>query len=153
VFYSMPSRGWRPPQQLLPQHPPQQESSFLRRPLPLLPLPPTTVAKGRVRERGRGKRKTRTMTLMAPATIIGATTPRHGPPSTIPGPAPSRCGPGCALLSSRCVHRSTACLLHQHTMAPPTALLSCPCRRLHHTSSRLRPLPSCPVWAYGISSH
>jgi hypothetical protein len=88
--------------------------------LPLLPPPPTMAAKARVRAIGRGK--VRTTALVAPGTTAGA--PRCGPPSTIPRLAPSRCGQGCILCSSsRHVHCSTPCLMHQHTAVPP----SCPC--------------------------
>jgi hypothetical protein len=102
----------------------------LRRPLLLLPPTPTMTVKTRVRAKGRGKERT------APATTAGA--PQRDPPSTIPGPAPSRCGQGCVLCSSsRRVHHSTPSLLHRRTtglmMAPPSR----PCRRLHRTSSRL----------------
>jgi hypothetical protein len=121
--------------------------------LPLLPPPPTTAAKARVRARGRGREKARTTALAAPATTAGPATPRRGPPSTIPGSAPSRCGQGCALLSNLCIHCSTPCLLHWCTTAPSVALPSCPYRRPHRTSSRSRPLPGCPRWVCGINSH
>jgi hypothetical protein len=148
VFYYAPSGGGRPPQQQLPPHPPQQEPLCPPVPPPPPTSPPTTVAKARVRARGRGKART-----TSPATKTGATTPRRGPPSTIPGLTPSRFGQGCALLSSRRVHRSTPCLLHRHTMAPLAALPSRPCRLLHHTNCRSRPLPGHPGRACGIISH
>jgi hypothetical protein len=50
-------------------------------PLPLLLPTPTTAAKARARG------KAITMAPVTPATIVGA--PRRGPPSTIPGQAPS----------------------------------------------------------------
>jgi hypothetical protein len=118
----------------------------LRRPLPLLPPTPTTAAKAR----GRGK--VRTMAPAAPATT--AEVPQLGPPSTIPGPAPSRCGLGCVLRSSRRrVHHSTPYLLHQRTTGLPVAPPSRPCRPLHRTSSRPWPLPGHPGRARGINSH
>jgi hypothetical protein len=124
----------------------------LRRPLPLLPLTPTMVAKARVRGRRRGRRKARTMAPVAPATTTGV--PRHSPPSTIPEPTPSQCGQGCVLRSSsRCIHRSTPYLLHQRNTGLPAAPPSCPCRHLHRTSSRSWPLPGCPGRACGINSH
>jgi hypothetical protein len=61
----------------------------LRRPLLLLPPTPTTVVKARVKGRGRGKRRT-----TAPVALATTGVPRRGPPSTIPGSAPSRCGQG-----------------------------------------------------------
>jgi hypothetical protein len=80
AFYSVPSGGRRPPQQQLPPRPLPQEP----------PCPPVAKA----RERARGKGKARTTAPAAPATTAATTTeaPRRGPPSTIPGPAPSRCG-------------------------------------------------------------
>jgi hypothetical protein len=77
--------------------------SVLRRPLPLLPPIPTMAAK----VRGRGK--ARTTAPMAPATtaVTIAGVPRCCPPSTIPGPAPSRCGQECVLRSSSRVHHNT----------------------------------------------
>jgi hypothetical protein len=73
---------------------------------PLLPPPPTTAAKAR------GMGKARTMVSTAPVTIARAATPRRGPPYTILGPAPSRCGQGCTLCNnSRRVHCGTPCLL------------------------------------------
>jgi hypothetical protein len=74
------------------------------------------ATKARVRVRGMGK--VRTTALVALATTGGAGTHRHGRLSTIPGLMPSRCGQGCTLLSSRCIHRSTPCSLHQYTMTP-----------------------------------
>jgi hypothetical protein len=83
----------------------------------------------------------------------GQQRPRRGPPSTISGPAPSRCGQRCALLGSRRVHLSTSYLLHGRTTTPPVALPSRPYRRLHHTSSRLRLLPGHPRGTCGINSN
>jgi hypothetical protein len=120
---------------------------LLRQPLPLLPPPPTMATKARVRARGRGKARTTGLAT----TATGAATPQRRPPSTIPRPAPSRCGQGCALLISRCVHHSTPCLLHRHTMVPPVTL--CPCRCLHCTNSRSRHLPGHPRSTHGINSH
>jgi hypothetical protein len=102
---------------------------------------------GKVRVRARGKART-----TAPATTAEA--PRLGPPSTITAPAPSRCGQGCVLRSSRRrIHRSTPYLLHRRTTGLPAAPPSRPCRRLHRTSSRPRPLPGRPGRARGINSH
>jgi hypothetical protein len=126
----------------------------LKRPLPLLLPTPTTATKVRVRGRERGK--ARTMALVAPATTAATTTgtPWCGPPSIIPGSAPSQCSQGCVLRSSsQCVHHSTPCLLHQCTTRLPVAPPSCPCRCLRRTSSRLQPLPSRPGWAHGIDNH
>jgi hypothetical protein len=121
---------------------------ILRWSLPLLSPTRTTMAKARVRGRG----KARTTTLVALATIVGA--PRCGPPSTIPRPVPSRCGQGCVLHSnSRRIHRSMPGFLHWGTMVLPMAPPSRPCRRLHRTSGRPRPLPGHPGWALGINSH
>jgi hypothetical protein len=92
--------------------------------------------KGKGKGKGRGRRKERTIAPTAPTTTAGLATPRCGPPSTIPEPVPSRCGQGCALLSNRCIHCHTPCLLHRHTMVPPVALPSRPCRRPHRTSSK-----------------
>jgi hypothetical protein len=104
----------------------------LRRPLPLLPPPPTMAAKARVRSMGR--RKARPMATVALATTLGA--PWHGRPSTIPGPATSQCGQGCTFhSSSRCIHYSMPCLLHWCTTMPPAVPPSCPCQHLHCTSS------------------
>jgi hypothetical protein len=56
------------------------------------------------------------------ATTVGA--PRRGPPSTIPRSAPSRYGQGCILRSSsRRVHHSMPCLLHQCTTGQQWPLL------------------------------
>jgi hypothetical protein len=126
----------------------------LRRPLPLLPPIPTTAAKARKRARGRGK--ARTTAPAAPATTAATTTeaPQRGPPSTIPGPAPSRCGKGCVLHSnSQRVHHSMPYLLHRCTTGLPAAPPSLPCQRLHCTSSRSRPLLGHPGRARGINSH
>jgi hypothetical protein len=118
----------------------------LRRPLPLLPPTPTTAVKARERARGKGKVRT-----TAPATTEA---PRHGPPSTIPGPTPSRCGQRCVLHSnSRRVHRSMPYLLHRCTTGLPAAPPSRPCRRLHRTNSRSQPLLGHPGRARGINSH
>jgi hypothetical protein len=89
AFYSAPSGGGHPPQQQLPPRPPPQEPSCPPTALPLLPPTPTTAAKARETTRGRGK--TRTTAPTAPTTTAVTTTeaPRRGPPSTIPGPAPS----------------------------------------------------------------
>jgi hypothetical protein len=95
------------------------------------------------------------MALAAPVTTAATTAeaPRLGPPSTITGPAPSRCGQGCILHSSRrCVHRSTPYLLHRCTTGLPVAPPSCPCRCLHRTSSSPWPLPGRPGRARGINS-
>jgi hypothetical protein len=117
----------------------------LRRPLPLLPPTPTTATKAGVRGRERGK--ARTMALVAPATTAVTTTgtPWCGPPSIIPGSAPSQCSQGCILRSSsQCVHHSTPCLLHQCTTRLLAAPPSRPCRCLRRTSSMLQPLPGRP---------
>jgi hypothetical protein len=45
------------------------------------------------------------------------------------------------------------CLLHQHTTVLLPAPPSCLCRRLHHSSSRLRPLLGHLGRARGINSH
>jgi hypothetical protein len=126
----------------------------LRRLLPLLPPTPTTAAKARVRGRGRGK--ARTMAPVAPATtattIVGV--PQLGPPSTIPGPAPSRCGQGCVLCSSSWrVHRSTPCLLHRRTTGLLAVPPSHPYWCLHRTSSKSWPLLGRHGRACGINSH
>jgi hypothetical protein len=118
---------------------------------PSPPAPtPTMATKARVRVRGRGKAR-----ATAPATpATTAEAPRLDPPSTIPRPTPSRCGQGCVLRNSRWrVHHSTPYLLHRCTTRLPVAPPSCPCRRLHRTSSRPRPLPGRPGWARGINSH
>jgi hypothetical protein len=49
-----------------------------------------------------GRGKAGTTTSVAPATTVSTAVwvPRRDPPSTIPGPAPSRCGQGCVLCSS-----------------------------------------------------
>jgi hypothetical protein len=123
-------------------------------PLPLLPPTPTTATKARVRSRGRVK--ARTMTPVTPATTSATTVgaPRCGPPSTIPGLAPSRCGQGCVLRNNnRCIHRNTPCSLHQLTMGLTTVPPSCPCRRLHRTSSRPWPLPGRLGRTRGINSY
>jgi hypothetical protein len=139
AFYSAPLGGGHPPHQQLPPRPPQQE------PLcpPVAPPPsaptPTTAAQVRVRARGRGREKVRTMAPVAPVKIAVTTAgvPRRGPPFTIPGPAPSRCGQGCVLHSSSWhVHHNTPCSLHQHTTGLPAIPPSHPCR-LHRTSSKL----------------
>jgi hypothetical protein len=118
----------------------------LRRPLPL--LPPTTVAKARAR----GKKKARTTAPTAPATTSGA--PQCSPPSTIPGPAPCRCGQGCILHSSRRrIYHSTPCSLHRRTMGPPAVPPLHPSRRLHRTSSRSQPLLGRLGRVHGINNH
>jgi hypothetical protein len=146
----MPSGGGCPPQQQLPPHPPQQD---LLCPLvaPPTPVPPPTIA-AKVRVRARGGGKQGTMAPAALATIAGA--PRCGPPSTIPGSAPSRCGQGCILHSScRRIYHSMPYLLHRCTTTLPVTLPLHPCRRLHHTTNRLRPLHGHPGWARGMNSH
>jgi hypothetical protein len=139
AFYSAPSRGGHPPQQHQPLRPPQQESTCPPAAPPPLAQPPTMAVKTMVK----GKRKARTTAPVAPTTTTGAATPRRGPP-TIPGPTLSRCGQGCALLSSWHIHRSTPCLLHRRTTVPSVALPSHPYRRLNRTNSRSRPLPGRP---------
>jgi hypothetical protein len=126
---SVPLGGWRPPQQQLPSWPPQQELSCPLTALPLLPPAPTTTTKVR------GKARIMALVaLVAPITIVGA--PQHGPPSMIPGLAPSRCGQGCALLSSRHLHCSTPCSLHRCTTVPQVALPLQTYRCLHRTTIR-----------------
>jgi hypothetical protein len=124
TFYSAPSGGGRPPQQQQPLRPPQQEPPCPQAALPLLFPTPTMAAKARARARRRGRGKARTTALVALATTAGA--PRRGPPSIIPGPAPSRCGQGCVLLrSSRHIHYNTLYSLHRCTtvllVAPPSS--------------------------------
>jgi hypothetical protein len=113
---------------------------------------PTPNNSGKGTSKGKGRGKQRTMALAALATIAGA--PRCGPPSTIPGPVPSRCGQGCILYSScRRIHHSMPYLLHRRTMTLLVTLHPHPCRRLHHTTNRLWPLPGHPGWARGMNSH
>jgi hypothetical protein len=123
----------------------------LRWPLPLLPPTPTMTAKARVRARGRGKARTTTPTTTA-VTIAGA--PRRGPPSTIPGSAPSRYGQKCILRSSsRCVHHNTPCLQHRHTTGLPAVPPLRPCQLIHRTSSKPRLLFGRLRRARGIISY
>jgi hypothetical protein len=154
AFYSVPSGGGRLRSSSCLHARRCRNRHVLRWPLPLPPPTPTTAAKARERAKGRGK--ARTTALAAPATTAATTTeaPRRGPPSTIPGPTPSRYGQGCVLRSnSRRVHRSMPYLLHRCTTGLPVAPPSRPYRRLHRTSSRSRPLLGCPGRARGINSH
>jgi hypothetical protein len=118
AFYSAPSGGKRPPQQQLPTRPPQQ---LLLCP-PAAPPPPAPntnnsgKARGRGRGRGRGKARTIAPAAPAPTAVIIVGVSRHGPPSTIPGPAPFRCGQGCIRHSSSWhFHHNMPYSLHQHT--------------------------------------
>jgi hypothetical protein len=99
----------------------------LRRPLPLQSPTPATMTKARAR----GKGKARTTAPVAPAILVATTAgvPRCGPPSTISGLAPSRCGQRCVLHSSnRCVDHNTPYSLHRQTTGLPEVPPSHPCR-------------------------
>jgi hypothetical protein len=137
AFYSAPSRGGHP-LQYLPPCQLEQESSCP----PMVPPSPATIPNngGKRKAKGKGRRKARTMVPVALVTTVRASW--CSTPSIIPRPAPSRCGQGCILhSSSRREHHNTTCLLHRRTTAPSAMPLSCPCQRLHCTSSRPRLLP------------
>jgi hypothetical protein len=139
MFYSASSGGRHPPQQLLPPHPSQQKL-----PCPQVAPPPPTPnpnndgkGNGKGKEKGKGKNN-------------GSNSPDNNNGNNSRGALawPSFYNP-CTGTNNR----STPYLLHQRTTGLPVAPPSHPCRRLHRTSSRPRPLPGRPGWACGINSH